>query len=583
MPDGTTGLAKLYPDQPPPEGQGRTKYRPKNKRKILCVFPDYAPSFGTFQHSYKLLPNVNGFMPPQGLLLIAAYLPESWEVKFVDENRRKATDEEFAWADAVFISGMHVQRGFINDINRRAHLHRKLTVLGGPSVSAAPEYYPEVDLLHIGELGDATDAVIAHIDRTLALPDRQVVYATGERVPLTEFPAPAYHYIDVGNYFLGSIQFSSGCPYLCEFCDIPALYGRNPRLKSPEQICRELDAILAAGGRSAVYFVDDNFVGNKKAAHDLLPHLIAWQKKNGYPLSFACEATLNMAQMPELLEMMREAAFHTVFVGIETPEEDALDAMQKKQNLRLPILEAVETFNKYGMEVVSGIIMGLDTDHEKTGETILKFVDASNIPLLTINLLYALPKTALYDRLQKDGRLWDDDEAAKRVSNVKFKMSYEDVTKMWFDTITAAYTPERLLRRYRYQCEHTFANRRRGTQKVSRKKFWFGVRSMARVLWNVGVKAYYRRAFWELVWPYIKDGKIDWAMHVAIVSHHLIKFTDEIRDGKWEACFYADPAQSAAALPNAKSRPRQFVTDSRGPCAPSSQAATAPSQGVAAL
>ncbi|MFQ5954124.1 MAG: radical SAM protein, partial [Kiloniellales bacterium] len=457
MPDGQSSAGPAGGAASTPDG--RTAYRPQNRRRVLCVFPRYAPSFGTFQHAYPLIPRVRAFMPPQGLLLIAAYLPAEWEVRFIDENRRLARDRDFRWADAVFISGMHVQRGFIDDINDRAHRFGKVTVLGGPSVSACAGYYPQVDLLHVGELGDATDQIIARLDETTARPERQLVFTTAERTALSAFPAPAYNFVDMRDYFLGSIQYSSGCPFRCEFCDIPMLYGRNPRLKEPTQILRELDTIVANGALGAVYFVDDNFVGNPKATRALMPHLIRWQRDNGYPLRFACEATLNMAQMEDLLEQMREAAFHTVFVGIETPEEAALEAMVKKQNLRMPILEAVETFNRYGMEVVSGIIMGLDTDHERTGEVMLKFIEASNIPMLTINLLYALPMTPLYDRLEAEGRLLGDDEARDKVSNVCFKLPYEEVVRMWYDTITGAYQPDNLLKRYAHQTVATFPNR----------------------------------------------------------------------------------------------------------------------------
>ncbi|MHC5729952.1 MAG: B12-binding domain-containing radical SAM protein, partial [Nostoc sp.] len=199
--------------------------------------------------------------------------------------------------------------------------------------------------------------------------------------------------IEVAQYFLGSVQFSSGCPYRCEFCDIPELYGNNPRLKTPEQIVAELDAILVNGGERAIYFVDDNFVGNRKAAKELLPHLIAWQKRNGYAVQLACEATLNIAKSPDLLEMMREAYFCTIFCGIETPDPVALKAMNKGQNNHMPIMEAIGIIHSFGMEVVSGIIMGLDSDTVDTPERILEFVELSKIPLLTINLLQALPRT----------------------------------------------------------------------------------------------------------------------------------------------------------------------------------------------
>jgi hopanoid C-2 methylase len=530
----------LKPKSPTSAVDGRTRYRPRNRRNILCVFPQYAPSFGTFQHAYKLMPGVRGFMPPQGLLLIAAYMPAEWEVRFIDENMGPAGAEDFSWADAVFISGMHVQRPFIDDIVARAHRAGKLTALGGPSVSACPEYYPAVDLLHLGELGDATDAIIAYIDETPARPPSQIVFKTEERIDLDAFPEPAYGKIDVSRYFLGSVQFSSGCPYRCEFCDIPALYGRNPRLKTPEQICRELDSILANGATGACYFVDDNFVGNKKAAHELLPHLIRWQQRNDFRLRFACEATMNMAQMPDLLAMMREANFRTVFVGIETPETQALTRMDKKQNLRLPILEGVEIFNNHGMEVVSGIIMGLDTDTPDTGHNIREFIEASNIPLLTINLLYALPKTPLYDRLLREGRVLPEAIAAQRTSNVDFLMPYDQVMGMWYDTITAAYAPEALFRRFRHQTEHTFPKRIKVRPKADGRLIRYGLQVIARTLWHAGVTAEWRSEFWKLCGPLLRQGRIEEVVHIGVVAYHLLTFVDDIKRGRQEASFYAD-------------------------------------------
>jgi hopanoid C-2 methylase len=268
-----------------------------NGRRILCVFPAYTPSFGTFSHAYRLMYRVRAFMPPQGLLLIAAYLPKAWTVRFIDENIRPATTADFGWADVVLVSGMHVQAPQIRDIHKRAKAAGKVVVLGGPSVSSAPDMYPDIDYLHIGEIGDATEQIIAHLDNSVAPPAVQMRFETRERLPLGDFPIPAYDLIPLPRYLIGSIQFSSGCPYRCEFCDIPGLYGRQPRFKSPEQLIAELDAMCKhAGHPPAIYFVDDNFIGNRKAAREMLPHLIAWQKQHGYPLEFACEATLNIAK-----------------------------------------------------------------------------------------------------------------------------------------------------------------------------------------------------------------------------------------------------------------------------------------------
>lgn len=246
-----------------------------NERRILCVFPAYTPSFGTFSHAYKLMPGVHAFMPPQGLLLIAAYLPAQWPVRFIDENIQPATAADLAWADVVLASGMHIQVPQLRDIHQRARAAGKAMVLGGPSVSSAPEMYPDVDYLHLGEVGDATDALIRRLDESIAAPARQVRFETKERLPLCDFPIPAYDLVPLGRYLIGSLQFSSGCPYRCEFCDIPGLYRRQPRLKTPAQLITELDAMRQqAEHPPVVYFVDDNFIGNRKAALDLLPHLI---------------------------------------------------------------------------------------------------------------------------------------------------------------------------------------------------------------------------------------------------------------------------------------------------------------------
>lgn len=513
----------------------------KNQRRILCVFPRYARSFGTLHHAYPLLPRVRAFMPPQGLLLIAASIPKPWEVRFIDENMTAATDEDFAWADAVFVTGMHVQRDCINDVNERAHRFGKVTALGGPSVSACAEWYPDFDILHIGELGDATEAIYSHLDETVERPTEQLRFTTAERTPLSRFPVPAYQLINIQHYFLASVQFSSGCPYRCEFCDIPELYGRNPRLKTPEQVCRELDAIMQAGPPGAIYFVDDNFIANQKAALDLLPHLIAWQKRNGYRVRLACEATLNMAQNRKLLELMREAYFHTVFIGIETPDETALRGMVKDQNLRMPILEAIEILNAHGMEVVSGIIMGLDQDTERTADQILAFIEASRIPMLTINMLYALPKTPLWRRLEKEGRILSDGTGGEE-SNVQFLLPRETVKANWLECVTSAYRPEALYRRFQYQIERTYPNRfDPGTlRRVEKGDVAHGLGILWRILWRIGLRSDYRKVFWNLAGPALRRGKIEAVIHVGLVAHHLIHFARDCESGISEYSFYSE-------------------------------------------
>lgn len=511
----------------------------RGARRILCVFPRYTPAFGMFEHAYPLTDGVRALMPPQGLLVVAAALPPSWQVRFVDENLRPAGREDFAWADAVFVSGMHAQRRQIDDVRRRAHAAGRTAVLGGSSVSACPQNYREFDYLHVGELGDATEELIERLARDPSRPDRQVVLVTRERRDLCDFPLPAYELAELDRYLTGSIQYSSGCPYQCEFCDIPALYGRTPRLKTPAQVTAELDKMRACGFSGAAYFVDDNFIAHRRAVRELLPHLVAWQRRNGYPFAFSCEATLNIAKRPEILELMREALFETVFCGIETPEPDALRAIAKEHNMMVPILEAVRTLNRYGLEITSGIILGLDTDTPDTGNRILAFIEQSRIPMLTINLLQALPRTPLWDRLEREGRLVEDDA---RDSNVAFRLPYSDVLATWRDCMARAYAPKALFDRYRHQVAATYPNRLRpayGRERASWRNVRRGLVMLGRILWHAGLRSDYRAEFWKFAWPLLLRGELAHVIRVGLMAHHMIVSAREASAGRQTASHYS--------------------------------------------
>jgi hopanoid C-2 methylase len=373
-----------------------------------------------------------------------------------------------------------------------------------------------------------------------------VVLKTTDRLDMTSFPLPAYELAELKSYFLGSIQYSSGCPYQCEFCDIPGLYGRNPRLKSPQQITAELDKLLECGIRGSVYFVDDNFIGNRKAALDLLPHLIEWQKKTGFVLRFSCEATLNIAKRPEILAGMREAFFATIFCGIETPDPVALKAMKKDHNMMVPIMEAIKTLNSFGMEVVSGIILGLDTDKPETGAALLEFIDASQIPLLTINLLQALPNTPLWDRLKRENRLVEDEG---RESNVDFHLPYEDVVKTWRACMGSAYQPAKLLERYEYQIRETYSNwpkRPRTPQQKSWSNIKLGLIMLRNIFWKVGILGDYKIEFWKFALRRIARGEIEFLISSILVAHHLINFARDASGGHTNASYYSLKLQEAS-------------------------------------
>ena len=350
---------------------------------------------------------------------------------------------------------------------------------------------------------------------------------------------PAYHMLDLRRYFIGSVQFSSGCPYQCEFCDIPGLYGRNPRLKTPQQVTRELDAMLAAGTFGAVYFVDDNFIGNRRAARELVEALIVWQKERGYPLAFSCEATLNIAKHTELLARMREANFDTIFCGIETPELAALQAMKKSHNAAVPLYEWIETLNRLGFEVVSGIILGLDTDTDETCDAILDFIRRSKIPMLTMNILQALPRTPLYDRLSRANRIVEEEG---RESNVVFLRPYEDVIAAWRRLVAEAYAPEALFERFLYNVNFTYTKRLKpkyGPERASWANISYGLRIVFNILVQVGLRSNYRRVFWRAAWPLLRQGRIEQVIHIGLVGHHLITFTQEALSGEQNASYYS--------------------------------------------
>jgi hypothetical protein len=295
-----------------------------------------------------------------------------------------------------------------------------------------------------------------------------------------------------------------------------------------------------------IYFVDDNFIGNKRAALDMLHHLIAWQKRHFYPFAFACEATLNLAKQKEILALMHEAGFVEVFVGIETPEPDALKGMKKDQNLMVPLLESIVDLNSYGLEVTAGMIVGLDTDTPDTDQRIISFIDESQIPILTLNLLQALPKTPLWDRLAAAGRLVDDPTLE---SNVRFVRPHDDVVASWRRCIAHAYDPKRLFARYRHQVDATYPNRlhppARGRINLP------GLRLGATLAWNVAVKvgwkSDYRGEFWQTARAALRKGQIEAVLGMGFTSHHLIQFSREALRGEQNASFYSAKAREQAA------------------------------------
>ncbi len=370
--------------------------------KVLMVVPRF--SSGSFWNYGKTCELVGAKYPaaPLGLITVAAMLPKDWDIRLIDRNTDDLTDADIGWADMVMTGGMLPQQFDTVTLMERVQKAGRPIVIGGPDATSSPAAYAAADFLVLGEAEGILDRFVA-------------AWQAGERTgrfeaekfqaDVTTTPTPRFDLLKLKDYMHVGVQFSRGCPFTCEFCDIIELYGRKPRTKTTAQMLTELDAVLALGYRGHVDFVDDNLVGNKKALKAFLPELVAWQKRNGYPFEFSTEASINLADDPELLEMMRQANFFALFVGIESPDPETLRQMQKKQNTRRSIPDSIHKLYGAGMFVTAGFIVGFDNEKDGVGDGIVQLIEDSAIPVAMVGLLYALPNTQLTRRLEKEGRL----------------------------------------------------------------------------------------------------------------------------------------------------------------------------------
>ncbi len=340
---------------------------------------------------------------PLGLLTVAALLPANWKLKLVDENVRELTDSDIAWADIVLTGGMLPQQASILAVIERAHKVGKPVVLGGPDPSEWPEMYTHADYLVLNE-GELTIPLFL---ADLAKGVKSGTYRSRVRADMARAVIPRFDLIRFHDYIQVGIQFSRGCPFNCEFCDIIELFGRQPRNKSPEQVLNELQTLYDLGYRGHVDFVDDNLIGHKSKALKVLEAVAGWSKRHRYPFYFTTEASINLAREPELLRMMRECDFRYVFVGIESSDDCVLEQAQKPQNRDVPVAEAVRTLTASGMIVNGGFILGFDGESPHTADNIIKLIEESGICLAMVGTLYALAQTQLSRRLQREGRLFD--------------------------------------------------------------------------------------------------------------------------------------------------------------------------------
>src|SRR6516165_8881675 len=377
--------------------------------RVLMIYPMFVPnSFWNYTEACELI-GAKYPAAPLGLITVAAMLPKHWDIRLVNRNTEPLTDADLDWADLVMIGGMlNQQPDFIYLIDL-AHLHGKPVCVGGPDVSSSPHLYADADFQVIGE----AEQVMAHFIAAWESGERKGVFIAEKfKIDVTQSPMPRYDLIKFDHYLFIGVQYSRGCPFTCEFCDIIELYGRVPRTKTTAQMLAELDALHALGYRGHVDFVDDNFIGNKKALKAFLPHLAEWQRAHDQPFEFSTEASVNLADDQALLDMMKAANFFLVFVGIESPDPDSLVAMKKKQNTRRDLVESIHRIYRAGMFVTAGFIVGFDSEKVSIAEAMIEFIEDSAIPVCMVGLLYALPNTQLTRRLAHEGRLHLDHDIA---------------------------------------------------------------------------------------------------------------------------------------------------------------------------
>jgi radical SAM superfamily enzyme YgiQ (UPF0313 family) len=361
--------------------------------KVLLVYPEFPETYWSFRHALSFEGKKSAF-PPLGLLTISAMLPKTWERRLVDLNLRPLKSADLAWADIVFASAMLIQKESLHQVVQMCKAHGKRIVIGGPYITTSSTDVPEADHIFVGE----AETTLPEFLRDLEAGTLKRIYQAPERPSLALTPVPDFQLASLNAYSAMSIQYSRGCPFQCEFCDIIEIYGRRPRTKTNEQMLAELEALYQAGWRGMVLVVDDNFIGNKPNVKQLLPVLAEWSEAHHHPFSFITEASVNLADDDELLEGMRRARFRRVFLGIETPVEESLKEAQKYQNTRHSLLESVRKIQNYGMEVMAGFIVGFDNDPEDIFERQIRFIRESAIPLAMVGLLNALPDTQLWRR-----------------------------------------------------------------------------------------------------------------------------------------------------------------------------------------
>ncbi|MFC1931646.1 B12-binding domain-containing radical SAM protein [Chloroflexota bacterium] len=490
--------------------------------KVLMVYPQYPDTFWSFRHALKFVSKKASF-PPLGLLTVASMLPAEWSKKLVDMNVARLTDEDIGWADYVFISAMVVQWDSVKEVIARCNKLGTKIVAGGPLFTTGYEDFAGVDHFVLGEAEVTLPLFLLDLEKGCA----RHRYNSKERPDLSKTPVPLWSLINMKDYASMSIQYSRGCPFNCEFCDIIILNGHKPRTKEKDWLLVELDALYNHGWRGGLFIVDDNFIGNrKKLKSEILPAIIEWAKARKHPFDLSTEASINLADDAELMQLMVEAGFNTVFVGIETPNEESLVECTKYQNQNRDLVASVKRLQNHGLQVQGGFIVGFDSDPLSIFRNQISFIQNSGIVTAMVGLLNAPPGTRLHQRLKKEHRLVKSFTGDNTDCSLNFipKMNHETLINGYKNIIATIYSPKQY-----YERVKTFFREYKPRSKGQGRLKFYHVGALIKATWFLGIREKGRRYYWRLfISTLFKNPRVlALSLTLAVYGYHFRKVVEK--------------------------------------------------------
>ena len=460
--------------------------------KVLLVNPDVPETFWGLKNALKFI-SKKSVLPPLGLLTVAGMLPKHWEIKLVDITTTRLRDRDIQWADYVFVTAMQIQRKSADQVIERCKRFGTKVAAGGPLFTSIPEQYLHVDHLVLKEAELTLPLFIEDIQAGCA----KEVYNTHDKADLCETPIPLWNLIDIKKYALMCIQYSRGCPFDCDFCDVTALFGHKIRTKTTDQVLQELESIYSLGWRDNVFFVDDNFIGNKgRLKTELLPAIIEWMKERQHPFSFNTQASINLADDEELMKLMVQAGFDCVFIGIETPNEESLSECNKIQNKGRDLVGCIKKIQESGMQVQGGFILGFDSDDASVFDNLIQFIQKSGIVMAMVGLLNAPRGTKLYQRLSSEQRLTTPASGDNTDCSMNFvpKMGLENLVQGYQKVIHTLYSQKQYCERIK-----TFLKNYEASSSEKVRFRLAEIRVLLKSLWHIGILSKDRRYYWRLI------------------------------------------------------------------------------------